>query len=113
MEPYRTDTQLIEFIGMMDNVFLQIAFGFVITTIFQSSSITTGLVVVMTQNRLLTPTMAIPILLGAILGTPTTALLVSLRMNTAAKRASVAHFLFNFLGVLLFLPFQTPFFYWG
>jgi len=109
MEPYRTDPQLIEIIGMMDNVFLQIAFGFVITTIFQSSSVTTGLVVVMTQNGLLTPAMAIPILLGANLGTPTTALLVSLRMNTAAKRAAAAHFLFNFLGVLLFLPFLVPF----
>ncbi len=109
MEPYRTDPQLIEIIGMMDNVFLQIAFGLIITTIFQSSSVTTGLVVVMTQNGLLTPTMAIPILLGANLGTPTTALLVSLRMNTAAKRAAVAHFLFNFLGVLLFLPFLAPF----
>ena len=53
--------------------------------------------------------MAIPILLGANLGTPTTALLVSIRMNTSAKRAAVAHFLFNFLGVLMFLPFLSPF----
>jgi phosphate:Na+ symporter len=53
--------------------------------------------------------MAIPILLGANLGTPTTSLLVAWRMNTAAKRAAMAHFLFNFLGVLIFLPFLGPF----
>lgn len=105
MEPYRTDPQLIAMIGRMDTVFLQIAFGFVITNIFQSSSVTTGLVVVMSQNGLLTPAVAIPILLGANLGTPTTSLLVATRMNTSAKRAAVAHFLFNCLGVLMFLPF--------
>ncbi|MFA5331088.1 MAG: Na/Pi cotransporter family protein [Methanoregula sp.] len=109
MEPYRTDPQLIALIGMLDSVFLQIAFGFLITTIFQSSSVTTGLVVVMSQNGLITPTMAIPILLGANLGTPTTALLVAARMNTSAKRAAVAHFLFNFFGVLIFLPILGPF----
>ena len=95
--------------GMMDTVFLQIAFGFLITNIFQSSSVTTGLVVVMSQNGLVTPAVAIPILLGANLGTPTTALLVAMRMNTSAKRAATAHFLFNFLGVLLFLPFLSLF----
>lgn len=109
MAPYRTDPQLISLLGMMDSVFLQIAFGFVVTNIFQSSSVTTGLVVVMSQNGLISPQMAIPILLGANLGTPTTSLLVASRMNTSAKRAAVAHFLFNFLGVLIFLPFLGPF----
>jgi len=104
MAPYRTDPQLIALMGMMDTVFLQIAFGFIITNIFQSSSVTTGLVVVMSQNGLITPEVAIPILLGANLGTPATSLLVAARMNTSAKRAAVAHFLFNFLGVLMFLP---------
>jgi len=109
MEPYRSDPQLIALMGMMDTVFLQIAFGFLITNIFQSSSVTTGLVVVMSQNGLITPAVAIPILLGANLGTPTTSLLVAMRMNTSAKRAATAHFLFNFLGVLLFLPFLSLF----
>jgi phosphate:Na+ symporter len=109
MLPYRTDPQLIALMGMMDTVFLQIAFGFLITNIFQSSSVTTGLVVVMSQNGLITPAVAIPILLGANLGTPTTALLVAMRMNTSAKRAATAHFLFNFLGVLMFLPVLSLF----
>lgn len=104
MAPYRTDPQLIALVGMLDSVFLEIAFGFIITNVFQSSSVTTGLVVVMTQNGLLTTETAVPILLGANLGTPTTGLLVAARMNTSAKRAATAHFLFNFLGVLMFLP---------
>ncbi len=109
MMPYRTDPQLIALVALMDTVFLQIAFGFLITNIFQSSSVTTGLVVVMSQNGLLTTEAAIPIILGANLGSPTTALIVASRMNTSAKRAAVAHFLFSFLGVLIFLPFLVPF----
>lgn len=109
MAPYRTDPQLIALVAMMDTVFLQLAFGFIITNIFQSSSVTTGLVVVMSQNGLLTTEAAIPIILGANLGTPTTALIVASRMNTSAKRAAVAHFLFSFIGVLIFLPFLGPF----
>jgi phosphate:Na+ symporter len=109
LEPYRTDPQLMQWVGMADSVFLQIAFGFIITTIFQSSSVTTGIVVVMAQNGVITLDMAIPILFGSNLGTPTTALLVASRMNTSAKRAAAAHFLFNFLGVLLFLPILGPF----
>ncbi|MDD5142684.1 Na/Pi cotransporter family protein [Methanoregula sp.] len=107
--PYRTDPQLIALVALMDTVFLQIAFGFIITNIFQSSSVTTGLVVVMSQSGLLTTEAAIPIILGANLGTPTTALIVASRMNTSAKRAAVAHFLFSFIGVLIFLPFLGPF----
>ncbi len=109
MAPYRTDPQLLELMGMMNTVFLQLMFGFLVTNIFQSSSVTTGLVVLMSQNGLITPTMAIPILLGANLGSTTTALVVAMRMNTSAKRAAVAHFLFNFLGVLIFLPILGPF----
>jgi len=105
MVPYRTDPQLMALVAMMDTVFLQIAFGFIITNIFQSSSVTTGLVVVMSQNGLLGAEAAIPIILGANLGSPTTALIVAYRMNTSAKRAAVAHFLFSFIGVLIFLPF--------
>lgn len=109
MLPYQNDPQLIEFVTLMDNVFLQIMFGMIITIIFQSSSVTTGLVVVMAQNGLITPSMAIPILMGANLGTPSTTLFVAYRMNTSARRAAVAHFLFNFLGVLIFLPLLGPF----
>ncbi|WFN37604.1 Na/Pi cotransporter family protein [Methanomicrobium antiquum] len=109
MTPYQNDPQLTGFVTAMDNIFIQILFGMIITIIFQSSSVTTGLVVVMAQNGLITPSMAIPVLMGANLGTPSTTLFVAYKMNTSAKRAAIAHFLFNFLGVLMFLPFLGPF----
>ena len=86
---------------MTDSIFAAIVIGFVITNIFQSSSVTAGLIVVIAQSGLITPAQAIPVILGANIGTTTTGLVISLSMNTAAKRTAVAQFLFNFLGVLL------------
>lgn len=109
LAPYQNDPMLVSIVASLDNVFLEILAGFIITSIFQSSSVTVGLIVIMAMNGLITPAEGIPIALGANLGTPTTALLVSVRMNTAAKRTAVAQFLFNLIGVILFLPFMGPF----
>jgi phosphate:Na+ symporter len=107
--PLQGDPEIIAILSMAENVLIGIAIGFVISNIFQSSSVTAGLVVVMAQSGLLTPTEAIPIILGANIGTTTTVLVVALRMNSAAKRTAVAQFLFNLLGVLLILPLLGPF----
>jgi len=47
--------------------------------------------------------------MGANIGTTSTALLVSWRMDIFAKRTAVANLLFNVAGVLVFLPFLVPF----
>jgi phosphate:Na+ symporter len=52
---------------------------------------------------------SIPILLGANIGTTVTTLTASLKLNLYAKRAAVAHFLFNLIGALIFLPIIIPF----
>ncbi|HUS76458.1 MAG TPA: Na/Pi symporter [Methanothrix sp.] len=107
--PLQGDADVLSLLSMTDNILIAIMIGFVITNIFQSSSVTAGLIVVMAQSDLITAVQAIPVILGANIGTSTTGLIVSLRMNQAAKRTAVAQFLFNFLGVLLFLPFIGDF----
>lgn len=107
--PLQGDADVLSLLSMTDNILIAILIGFVITNIFQSSSVTAGLIVVMAQSDLITAVQAIPVILGANIGTSTTGLIVSLRMNQAAKRTAVAQFLFNFLGVLLFLPFIGDF----
>lgn len=107
--PYQYDPAITGLLASLDNPILLILAGFILTTIFQSSSVTVGLIVIMSLNGIINPVEGIPILLGANLGSPTTALLVSLRMNNAAKRTAMAHFLFSFIGVLIFLPFLGPF----
>ncbi len=107
--PYQDDPALIALFTTADNAAVAILIGFLITTLFQSSSVTTGLVVTLAAGGLLTPYQAIPIILGATIGTTTTSLFVSLRMNTVAKRTATSQFLFNLFGVLIFLPFLGQF----
>jgi len=83
--------------------------GMVITAIVQSSSITTGLCILLVQQNLMSATAAIPIVIGANIGTTATALVASLKMQKAARHVAVANLCFNAFGVLLFLPFLRRF----
>lgn len=83
--------------------------GMLITAIVQSSSITTGLSILLVQQNLMPATAAIPIVIGANIGTTVTALVASTKMHKTARSVAVANLCFNAFGVLLFLPFLGPF----
>ena len=79
--------------------------GALITAIVQSSSITTGLCILLVQQNIMPATAAIPIVIGANIGTTATALVASIKMQRTARHVAVANLCFNLFGVLLFLPF--------
>lgn len=91
------------------NPFLGILAGAVITAILQSSSVTTGMVLGLAMVNLVDLKAAIPLLLGCNIGTCVTALIASIGTNISAKRAAVAHIMFNVIGVVYFIPFLGPF----
>jgi phosphate:Na+ symporter len=103
--PLRTDPAIVSLLTSFSFIPLGILAGFILTNVFQSSSVVTGILVVLAANGLVGLGQALPIIFGADIGTTTTALIASYKMNVFAKRAAVAHFLFNVLGVLIFLPF--------
>ena len=65
-----------------------VATGVFITAIVQSSSITTGLCILLVQQNLMPVTTAIPIVIGANIGTTSTAWLVSLKLFGIGPRSS-------------------------
>jgi solute carrier family 34 (sodium-dependent phosphate cotransporter) len=77
--------------------------GSVITTAVQSSSITTSLMVPLVATGKATLKRAFPFIMGANLGTTVTALIAALFRSQAALDIALAHFLFNLIGVVLFL----------
>jgi len=109
IEPVRTNPDVISIFSGITNPLTAIIAGFLFTAIVQSSSVTSALVIVIAGTGLLDFNQAFPIILGAKLGTTVTVLLVAMSLNREAKRTAVAHFLFNFLGLLIFLPFLVPF----
>lgn len=96
---------IISLISKTSNIFFAILVGVIISTILQSSSLATSLIIIFTAGELLTFTQAFGIILGTNIGTTTTALLVSTVTGKQGKRVAVTHFLFNLLGVIIFLPF--------
>ncbi|ABN56014.1 Na+/Pi-cotransporter [Methanoculleus marisnigri JR1] len=109
LTPFQNDPEIIALVTEYSALPLAVLIGFLFTAAVQSSSVTTGLVVVLAQQGLLTLPQAIPILLGANIGSTTTTLIASARMNLYSRRAAAAHFIFNLGGVLLILPFLVPF----
>lgn len=109
VEVLKSHPEVISLFSHFANPVLGIAAGFIITNIFMSSSVTTGLAVIFTQSGLIGLQDAILIILGSNIGTTTTALLASIKMESAARRAAAAHFIFNFFGILILLPFLADF----
>lgn len=85
--------------------------GFISTAAVQSSSVTTSLIVPLVATGKVSLKRAFPFIMGANVGTTTTAVLVAIfigsEQNPAASAAlaiAFAHFLFNLVGVLLIFP---------
>lgn len=104
LSPLQQDAKLIGFLTQDQNPFLAILFGCLFTAVVQSSSVTTGLAVIFTQQGLMSLENAVPIIMGANIGTTATAALAMVNMDMAAKKTALSHFLFNFGGVVLFTP---------
>jgi sodium-dependent phosphate cotransporter len=91
--------------NVMGHGSLGILAGFLFTTLVQSSSITTSLLVPLVASGIMTVEIIFPITLGANIGTTTTAILASLAAgNTPAITVAFVHFLFNFIGVFFIYP---------
>jgi phosphate:Na+ symporter len=67
------------------------------------------MIVILASGGMVPIEVAIPMILGANMGTSFTALILSLKLNLYARRAGIANFLVNFLGTLLFMIFLNPF----
>jgi len=104
LDPIRDDPQILALISNLDNFVIALLVGVLFTIAVQSSSVTSGLMVVLAASGLLTLEQAIPVLLGANIGSTTTTLFASAKMDLWARRAAVAHLLFNVGGVLIFIP---------
>lgn len=105
LNPLRSYEPFIQFMISMQNPLLGVAVGALFTAVVQSSSATTGILIVMASQGLITLESAIAIALGANIGTCVTAGLASIGKPREAVRAAVVHTLFNVAGVLVWIAF--------
>ncbi len=105
MEPLRTYEPFIELMAAMENPLLAMLVGLVFTALVQSSSATTGIVIVLASEGLIGAEAGIALVLGANVGTSVTAQLAAIGKPPDAVRAAVVHTVFNLLGAIAWLPF--------
>ncbi len=105
MKPLRSYQPFLDMMMNMENpiVGILIAAGF--TGLIQSSSATTGIVIVMASQGFVTLPAGIALAFGANIGTCVTALLASIGKPREAVRAAMAHILFNIAGVVVWFAF--------
>jgi len=88
---------------------LGILIAAIMTALVQSSAAVIGMALALSLQNLMTLDVAIPIILGANIGTCAAAILTSIGANLEARQVAAAHTLFKVIGVALFYPLIVPF----
>jgi phosphate:Na+ symporter len=105
MNPLRTYEPFIDAMEALSNPLIGILVGALFTALIQSSSATTGIVIVLAGQGLISLEAGIALVLGANIGTSVTALLAAIGKPREAQRAAMAHLVFNVAGVVIWFPF--------
>jgi phosphate:Na+ symporter len=105
MSPLRSYEPFINLMASMERPILGILVAAAFTALVQSSSATTGIVIVMASQGFISLPAGIALAFGANIGTCITAILASLGKPVEARRASMVHVIFNIAGVLIWLLF--------
>ena len=91
------------------SILLFLLIGTVLTMIVQASAATMAITLIMCANGWIDFQLGAALVLGENIGTTITANLAALTGNTQAKRAALAHFVFNVFGVIWVLIIFQPF----
>ncbi len=86
-----------------------LAIGTLITCVVQSSAAVMAITILLCSTGVLPIYLGIALVMGENIGTTATANLVALGSNTQARRAALAHLLFNVFGVIWVLAVFYPF----
>ncbi len=103
--PLRDYQPFIDLLAQMDNPILTILLSAGFTAVIQSSSATTGVIIVLGSQGLISLEQGIALVLGANIGTCVTALLAAIGKQRQGARAALIHVLFNVAGVLIWYSF--------
>ncbi|MCB1852384.1 MAG: Na/Pi cotransporter family protein, partial [Gammaproteobacteria bacterium] len=98
MKPLRTYQPFLDLMTTMESPLVGILIAAAFTGLIQSSSATTGIVIVMATEGLVSLPAGIALAFGANIGTCVTAILASIGKPRIAVQAAMAHLLFNVFG---------------
>ena len=95
--------EVVEFLASIQNIFLLLLIGILLTALVQSSSVVTTLAITMVVTGLIDLEQGIYLTMGSNIGSCIVAILAGFSGGLNAKRTAVIHLLFNVFGVVLFV----------
>lgn len=110
----KSNPEMLEFLTMFTqsgfaSVLIFLAVGTILTIVVQSSSATMAITLIMVSKGWISYELGAAMVLGENIGTTITANIAAIPANISAKRAALAHTLFNITGIIwmlfLFFPF--------
>lgn len=105
VKPLADEPWFAEMLTKFNNPVIGMLIGTVLTAIIQSSAATIGMVqaIALVEGSMMTNAMAIPIVMGANIGTCATSLISCIGTNRRAKQVAVIHLMINVFGTALWL----------
>ena len=105
--------QMLTFFGLINHygfgsVLLFLMAGAILTIVLQASSATMAITMLLASTGLIDYQLAVAMVLGENIGTTITANIAASVANTSAKRAAMAHTIFNLIGVCWVLALFKP-----
>ena len=108
MSSLKESQEVVNALAGLDNPFMAVLLGTVVTSVIQSSSVTVSIILLMANQGLLELNIVLYIILGCNIGACASAMIASLSGKKDAKRAALIHLLFNIIGtVILFVILQV------
>jgi len=107
--PLKQSPAFIHYFTQVKNPLFGIGVGMVVTAVVHASAIPVSILAVLAQQDMVLLENAVPVILGANIGTTVTALLAGAVANINGKRTAVSHLIFKCAGVLLCLIFLPLF----
>lgn len=103
VKPLAESPEFANLFAALQNPFLGVLVGAVVTAIIQSSSASIGILQALSSTGAITFSSAFPIIMGQNIGTCITPILASIGANKNAKRSAAVHLMFNIIGTAIFL----------
>ena len=105
-EPLKNSPAFLNFFAQTKSPAFGIILGVIVTGIVHASAIPISILALLAQQDLISLENALPIILGANIGTTVTALLAGAIATVSGKRTAVSHLIFKCAGVALCLVFM-------
>lgn len=107
--PLKQSPAVVDFLTQAKNPLWGIGLGIAVTAVVNASAIPISILAVLAQQEMVVLENAVPVVLGANIGTTVTALLAAAVANVSGKRTAVSHLVFKCGGVLLCMIFLPVF----